>query len=192
MKSTLTRLEDGTIQLSIPLPWADIAKQREEVVNAAVLGAELPGFRKGKAPKDMVEKSLDELKVRDEILKKLLPQAYMEAVQEHKIRPIINPKIQVQKMEDGKDWEFLALTVELPEVALKNYKDEVKKITAKSKIAVPGKEEPQVNFDDVMKAVIDHGYFLFISNFLKSKFHFDIRFRFLPIVFTEILCSLAR
>jgi FKBP-type peptidyl-prolyl cis-trans isomerase (trigger factor) len=154
MKSTLTRLEDGTIQLSIPLAWTEVQKTRDEVVKQAVAGAELPGFRKGKAPKELVEKSLDEMKVNDEILKKLLPQAYMMAVQEHGIKPIINPKIQVGKMEDGKDWDFTALTVEMPEVNLGTYKNDVKSVTAKSKIAVPGKESQEVNFDEVMAAMV--------------------------------------
>jgi len=107
MAATFERLEDGTIQLTIPLPWPDIQKTREEVINQAVDGAEMPGFRKGKAPKEMVEKSLDEAKLRDEVLKKILPKAYIDAVQEHKLQPIMNPKIQIQKIEDGKDWEFI-------------------------------------------------------------------------------------
>jgi len=154
MKSTLTRLDDGTIQLTIPLSWTDVQKTREEVILGAIERAELPGFRKGKAPRTMVEKSLDAVKIKDEVLKKLLPQAYMSAVQEQNLKPIMNPKIQVQKIEDVKDWEFVALTVEIPEINLGNYKEAVKKITAKSKIFIPGKESTETNFDEIMKAVI--------------------------------------
>jgi len=155
MTSALQKLDDGTIQLTIPIPWSDVQKTRTTVVDEAVAGAELPGFRKGKAPREVVEKSLDEARVRDEVLKKLLPQAYITAVQDHKLQPIMNPKISVQKIEDGKDWEFIAQTVEMPQITLGKYKDEVKKITAKSKIAIPGKEKQEVNFDEVMKAVLD-------------------------------------
>ena len=163
MTSALQKLDDGTIQLTIPIPWSDVQKTRKTVVDEAVAGAELPGFRKGKAPREVVEKSLDEARVRDEVLKKLLPQAYITAVQDHKLQPIMNPKISVQKIEDGKDWEFIAQTVEMPHITLGKYKDEVKKITAKSKIAIPGKEpfdpaqgkQQEVNFDEVMKAVLD-------------------------------------
>ena len=155
MTSAMQKLDDGTIQLTIPIPWSEVQKTRETVISEAISTAEMPGFRKGKAPREVVEKSLDETRLRDEVLKKLLPQSYITAVQDHKLQPIINPKISVQKIEDGKDWEFLAQTVELPEIILGKYKQEVKKITAKSKIAIPGKEKTEVNFDEVMKAVLD-------------------------------------
>ena len=155
MTSAMQKLDDGTIQLTIPIPWSEVQKTRETVISEAISTAEMPGFRKGKAPREVVEKSLDETRLRDEVLKKLLPQSYITAVQDHKLQPIMNPKISVQKIEDGKDWEFLAQTVELPEIILGKYKQEVKKITAKSKIAIPGKEKTEVNFDEVMKAVLD-------------------------------------
>lgn len=156
MTSVLARLDDGTIQLNVPLPWADVEKARNQIVDEAVAQAEMAGFRKGKAPREMVEKSLDEMKIRDEVLKKLLPSAYMMAVQEHKLKPIMNPKIQIEKIDEGKDWSFVALTVEMPEVNVSSYKEAVQKITAKSKIVVPGKENTEPPFDEIMKAVLDN------------------------------------
>src|SRR5581483_663711 len=125
-----------------------------KIVEEYVKSAEVAGFRKGKAPRNVVEKQLDEAKVKEEVLKQLLPDTYMKAVTEHKLRPIINTKIHIEKLEDGKDWEFHALTCEIPTVELGNYKEEVKKITAKSKIVVPGKEQQTPNFDEVMQAIV--------------------------------------
>jgi len=155
MKSVLARQDDGTIQLIIPIPWEDVQKTRSGIIDETVATAELPGFRKGKAPRDVVEKSIDEARIRDEVLKKLLPQAYVAAVQEHSLKPIMNPKIQVQKIEDGKDWEFIAQTVEMPEIDLGNYKEAVQKVTSKSKIVIPGKEKQEPNFDEIMKAIME-------------------------------------
>ena len=152
---TIDRQENGTIKLTISLPWEEVKRVKAEVIDEAVKNAEFPGFRKGKAPKDMVEKSLDQAKVTDEVLKRLLPQAYIEAVQANGIRPIMNPKIQIEKITEDEDWQFTALTTETPEVNLGNYKDAVQKITAKSKIIVPGQEQKQPNFDEIMKAVLE-------------------------------------
>lgn len=156
-KSLLTREQDGTIKLIVTLPKEDVAKSREDVIGAAVGEADIPGFRKGKAPRNVVEERLDEAKLQEEILKKLLPKAYVAAVEEHNLRPVMNPKIHVQKIEPDKDWSFEAITCEAPKITLGNYKDKVKGITAKSKIILPGKEDQkqEPNFDEIMQAVLE-------------------------------------
>lgn len=152
--TAIKRDEDGTISLTITLPQDEIKKLWEEEVVLAVKHAKLPGFREGTAPRSLVEEKLDREKTKEEVLKKLLPKAYLAAIEEHKLRPIINPKIHIEKLEEGKDWQFIAITCEIPEIKLNNYKEEVKKITAKSKIAVPGKEQQEPKFDEIMDAVI--------------------------------------
>lgn len=151
MKSILAKHTDGTIELTITIPVNLIEKAKTEVVEEHAKDAQMPGFRKGMARKDMVEKSLDKDHLREDILRKLLPQGYSEAIKEHKLAPIINPKIHVEKLEEGKDWTFKAFTCEAPEVSLTNYKQAVKKITAKSKIVVPGKEQTSVSFEEIAK-----------------------------------------
>lgn len=153
-KSVLTREQDGSVKLLVTLPIADINATREEVIQAAVEKAELPGFRKGKAPRNVVEERLDDAKIQEEILKKLLPKAYIKAVEEHDLKPVMNPKIHIQKIEPEKDWTFEATTCEAPEIKLNDYKDKVKSITAKSKIVLPGKEKQEPNFDEIMQAVL--------------------------------------
>jgi FKBP-type peptidyl-prolyl cis-trans isomerase (trigger factor) len=154
--AALTREQDGTIKLVITLPWPQVEKTREEVIEATTKSANLAGFRKGKAPKKLVEENVDPAKVQEEVLKKLLPAAYVEAVKEHDLRPVMNPKIHVEKLEEGQDWSFTAITCEAPEIKLNDYKKKVQDITAKSKIVVPGKEPQEPNFDEVMKAVIEN------------------------------------
>jgi FKBP-type peptidyl-prolyl cis-trans isomerase (trigger factor) len=152
----IERQPDGNIKITITLPSEKIAVTHNEVIDDLAKQTNVAGFRKGKAPKDMAAARLNPENVREEVLKRLLPQAYIEAVQEHKLNPIMNPKMHVEKIEDGKDWVFYALTCEMPEIKLGNYKDNVKKLTAKSKIIIPGKEEEnkKPTLDEVMKAVL--------------------------------------
>lgn len=154
MISAIQRQEDQTITLTVTIPWSEVKKTREGIVEDFVKNAEVSGFRKGKAPKKIVEEKVDQEKVKEETLKKLLPQFYLSAINEHKISPVIAPRIHVEKLEDGKDWQFIAVTCEAPEIKLGEYKDKIKKITAKSKIAIPGKEQPQVSFDDIVKELL--------------------------------------
>jgi FKBP-type peptidyl-prolyl cis-trans isomerase (trigger factor) len=156
-KSLIDRQTDGTIKLTISIPQEKINKARDEAVEELAKDANVAGFRKGMAPKKMVEEKLNPEHIREGIMKKLLPQAYMEAVQEHNVRPIMNPQMHVEKVEEEGDWVFNALTCEMPEIDPGPYKTNVKKVTAKSKIIVPGKEEEnkKPNLEDIVKAVLE-------------------------------------
>ncbi len=155
-KTQIEKQPDGTIKITITLPNGSIEAAHNAVIDDLAKQANVAGFRKGKAPKEMAATQLNPEHIREEVLKRLLPQAYIEAVQEHKLNPIMNPKMHIEKIEDGKDWVFYALTCEMPVITLGSYKDHVKKLTAKSKIIIPGKEEEnkKPTLDEIMKAVL--------------------------------------
>lgn len=163
MSATIDRQQDGSIKLTITIAKEQVRKAWDQTVAKATQHAQLPGFRKGKAPKKLVEDNLDYEKVTEETLKELLPKAYIDAVSEHKLQPIINPRIHVQKIGEGKhptenadaDWVFSAETCEAPKIELGNYKDAIQKITAKSKIVIPGKEPEPVKMDDIVNALLE-------------------------------------
>lgn len=162
MKSVINRQQNRNIKLTIAIPKEEVKKTWDNTVEQAAKNAEITGFRKGKAPKKLVEENLDGEKVTEEVLKVLLPKAYAEAVKEHNLQPLINPKIHVESLGDvktptaigEKDWVFQAITCEAPTVELGNYKDAIQKITAKSKIIVPGREGEEPKMDDIIKALL--------------------------------------
>lgn len=155
-KSILERTENGTIEIKITIPWAIVKKEWDLVVSETIKNSQLPGFRKGKAPEKLVKDTLDQAKVKDEVLRKLLPNSYAEAVNENNLHPIVDPSIHLEgELLEGQDWKFHALTAESPKVDLGNYKDEIKKITAKSKIVVPGKEREEPRFDEIVSALLN-------------------------------------
>lgn len=162
MKSILARETDGTIQLTITIPAENVAKVRTEVVEHMAKDANVAGFRKGKAPKNLVEEKLNPEQIREEILKKLLPEFYIEALKEHSITPILSPRIHIQKAEDPTnasgqvDWIFVAATCELPVIDLGDYKTKIQTLTAKQKIAIPGKEAPKpISFDEIAQVILN-------------------------------------
>lgn len=140
MISALNKLEDGTIELTITIPWKGVEKEYQSSLTELTKKSQLKGFRRGKAPKKLVEKSLGKSAIYEDVLKTLIPHVYVEAVKEQKITPIINPQIKVISLQEGKDWQIQATTCELPEVKLGNYKEEVKKALAAEKIWVPGQD----------------------------------------------------
>lgn len=156
MTTALQIQENGTITLTITIPQKLVDETKAKLLKNYAKNVELPGFRKGKAPKKLVEEKINQEKLREDILRELLPQAYVQGVTQHSLKPIMNPKIHVEKVEEGKDWQFTAMTCETPVVDLNGYKDAVQKVTAKSKIVVPGKEEKQPNFDEIVKKVLEN------------------------------------
>lgn len=155
-QTVIERTADGTIELKLMLPWSLVEKEKALVIEEMAKNVDLPGFRKGKAPAKLVAEKVDQNRVNEEALRHLLPQAYAQAVKDQNLKPIIDPRIHVpDELVDGKDWEVHALIAEMPEVTLGTYKEEVKKITAKSKIVVPGKEAETPKFEDIIKALVD-------------------------------------
>src|SRR3990167_4816501 len=135
-KSILARLGDGTIQVTLTISRADVDKKREESLKQLIEEIEVPGFRKGKVPKDAALKHIEQQKLYEHMLQFLLPEAYSKAVQEHGLRPILAPRFELVSVEDGKDWQVRAITCELPEIDVKDYK---KALNGKgtSKIVLP-------------------------------------------------------
>lgn len=130
MITAIERLPNGTITLTITIPWILVAQTKEAVVNRLVDTVEIPGFRKGKAPRDAAEKKLDASKVYEEVIQKMLPKAYSDAVKEHNLHPIVLPKIEIVEAKEGTDWVVRAHTAQKPEVLLGDYKKAIQEAKA--------------------------------------------------------------
>jgi len=141
MISALNKQPDGTIELTISIPWKRVEESYQKALNKIAQGVTVKGFRKGKAPLKMVEEKTDKSTIYQEALKTLVPEAYLEAVREQKITPILNPQIKVVSLEEGKDWQIIATTCELPAIKLEGYESAIRKALAAEKIWVPGKDE---------------------------------------------------
>lgn len=120
VKNTLARLDDGTIQINFSVPSVEIEKAKSQALLELAKDVAVPGFRKGKAPVEKVNEKIDAGKVLEKALGKLLPDAYVKSLEEHKIKPITYPKFEV--MKQGEVWEIRATTAELPQIELGDYK----------------------------------------------------------------------
>lgn len=155
MEVTVKRADDNSLTLQFKIPWSTVEKTRTQITDDLIKGVEVAGFRKGKAPRELAEKKLSKEQVQEEVLRKVVTDSYNDAIKKENLTPIITPRIHVEQFDEGTDVTFTAETCELPKVNLKNYKDDVKKITAKSKILVPGKEETgAVKTDDIINAAL--------------------------------------
>lgn len=137
----LNKLPDNSAEILVKVPWEEIEKEYQKALEELQKEATLPGFRKGKAPKAQVEKSIGKEKIYQEVIEQLIPRLYQEALTSQKINPIISPKVELIAAQEGKDWEIKFTTAEKPTVSLGNYQEEIKKINTKEKIWTPESEE---------------------------------------------------
>lgn len=142
-KHTIKKLPKSTVEITLTIPWADIATEQKSAFAALQAQLEVPGFRRGKAPKDVAEKHIARQAVLEQVVRQLLPRTYEDIVKKEGLRPIISPKIDLVKAKEKEDWEIKINVAEKPEIKLGSYKDAIKKlkVDAKTKeIWTPGKE----------------------------------------------------
>ena len=163
MTSSQTRLPDGTLELAIRVPWEDIKKEYTAVVGDFVQGSQMPGFRRGKAPRKLVEEKLDKTKTYEEVLKRVIPKVYNDAVTQEKIKPVVTPKVELLEAHEGKDWVIKAITCEKPLLTIGDYKKALRSLSRdkKNKIWIPGEtkkdeeDKPQKpTLDEVVPALL--------------------------------------
>lgn len=131
--SVIKRLENGNIEITLSVPWADIEAGYQTALDQAVANYEMDGFRKGHAPKELVEPKLDKNSLYTNSLQQLLPAIYSQAITDQKIKPLVNPHIHLDKAETGQDWQVTFTTCEVPLVALPaDYLEQVKQVKPKT------------------------------------------------------------
>lgn len=135
----LTWLPKKTFEILAIIPAADVEEARKKTLTEAGKEIEIKGFRKGKAPDDLIIKAIGEQKLSRLILEEIIPELYQKAVNQLHLNPIINPKIEVVESKENPDWKIKFTSCEEPEVNLGNFKEELKKIKTVEKIWTPDK-----------------------------------------------------
>lgn len=120
-RSKAKSVEACSTQFEIEVPKESVDKAFEEVYGEISKVATIPGFRAGKAPKELVKKHYSK-NASEEALKRIIPDAYASALKEHGIIPIGTPEISDLVFEEGKAMSFKAKVDTRPKFNLKNYK----------------------------------------------------------------------
>ena len=115
------KIEKNTVELLIEVKGEEFTKAVDAAFKKNIAKMTVPGFRKGKAPRKMVEKLYGEGVFYDEAINALYPSAYESAVKEAGINPVDNPEVEVTAI-DAQGFEFKATVTVKPEVEIKDYK----------------------------------------------------------------------
>lgn len=141
MEVKVNKLPGCQVELEIKLSDKEFNRFIEESTLNLGKDLEIEGFRKGKAPKEIIEKKVGKENILVEAADLAVKENYQKAVLENKIKAISHPKIDILKLAPGNPFIFRAKLEVLPEIKLPDYEKIASKIKRK-KISV---EEREVN-----------------------------------------------
>lgn len=122
MNVTVERVgNDAT--LKITLPAEEVNKGFKKAVAKIAGQVNIPGFRKGKAPRNIIEMHYGKEAIKQEAFELVANQCYTEALEQEKLIPVSDPKVEDSVFEENKDMELTIKVTLKPEVKLGDYKE---------------------------------------------------------------------
>ena len=121
MNVTVERVENEAT-LKITAPAADVNAGFKKAVQKIANQVNIPGFRKGKAPRAIIEMHYGKEAVKQEAFEEVANKAYSEALEQEKLIPVSDPKVEESTFEEGKDMELTIKVTLKPEPELGEYK----------------------------------------------------------------------
>ncbi len=99
MKVTKEKVENSQAFLTIEMEPAEMETGMQDAYRHLVQKASIPGFRKGKAPRVIVERTLGKARLLEEAMDHLIPQAYQQALKEQEIEPYAQPEVEITQAD---------------------------------------------------------------------------------------------
>ena len=135
METTLTNVKDNLVKITFTIPAAEATSAYNTAASKISQYINVDGFRKGKAPRAVVERHVGVDRIREEALESLLPKYIGQAIYDNKLDVITQPAVTDYKFESGKDVEVTFQVETRPEVKLGAFKD------LDVKVEIPAKDD---------------------------------------------------
>ena len=156
-KKEFEKLANNSFTLRFTVTKEEIKKEYQHALTHAQEHFEAKGFRKGKAPLDVVERNVSQTALLEDAASHILSHAYEAKVKENNLNPIIQPQVKVLNppVELNKDWDVEITGCELPNFEIdKKCFDEIKKINNKKEDTK--ETEKNDKLDQIINTVIAH------------------------------------
>ena len=122
MSLQVEKLEHNMAKLTIEVSAEELEKALQGAYNKQKKNISIPGFRKGKVPRQMIEKMYGPEVFYDDAANQLIPEAYGKVYDEEDLEIVSQPKIDIVQIEKGKPFIFTAEVALKPEVTLGEYR----------------------------------------------------------------------
>ncbi len=137
-------LAGSKVKISGEISTPAFEKARKAAIEHAKNSAEIPGFRAGKAPENLVINHVGDIKILERAAESVINDVYADIIDDHKVRAIGMPTISITKIAAGNPLGFVLETFVMPEISLSNYKTLAKEAIGKVPDAATVVEEKEV------------------------------------------------
>jgi trigger factor len=121
LKVTVERTPESEAVLNVELEWDELEKASDRAYRKLAQQYNVPGFRKGHAPRTMLERMLGKEAIYHEGLDDLIESSYREAIRDNALTPLAQPTLDTPEIEMGKPYTFTARVPVLPPITLGDY-----------------------------------------------------------------------
>lgn len=139
-KYTVSKLPKSQVEIIVEISADDFAGFAQKALEDIAKEAEIPGFRKGAAPKEMVKAKIGEQKIMDRAAALAIDDSFPKAAAENNIEPLGYPQISILKLAPGNPFEYKAIAAVYPQAKLPDYK----KISAELEFKAPEVSEEDI------------------------------------------------
>jgi trigger factor len=133
VEKEIKKLPHSEVEIKVSVPWDEWKKYLDQASSELSKDVKIPGFRPGKAPKNMIEQKIGRANILQSAAEKTIQKTYADILAEGKIDAIGAPKAEILKLAEGNELEYKIITAVIPEVKIKPWRDEIKKINKKHK-----------------------------------------------------------
>ncbi|MDK8814372.1 trigger factor [Corynebacterium sp. MSK073] len=123
MKTTVDKLSDTRVKLTVNVPFAELDQEIDQAYAAIAQQVSIPGFRKGKAPRQLIDARFGRGPILEQVVNDMLPSRYEQAVQSEDLKVIGQPDVDISKIEDKDFVEFTAEVDIRPEFEVPDFSE---------------------------------------------------------------------
>ena len=121
MKVSVEKLPTSEAVLDVELSWDELEKASDKAYRKLVQKVDVQGFRRGKAPRSLLERKLGKEYIYQEGLDELITETYRNAIKEHELNPITKPELDAPVFEMGQPYHFSVKVPIITPVELGDY-----------------------------------------------------------------------
>ena len=121
MKTNVEKLSDTRVKLNVSVPFDELGQEIDQAYKAISQQVNIPGFRRGKAPRQLIDARFGRGPILEQVVNDMLPTRYEQALTENDLNPLGQPEIEVTKIEDNDVVEFTAEIDVRPEIEVPDF-----------------------------------------------------------------------
>ena len=122
METKIEKLPENVVKVDVTIPAKEAVSYYNEAAKRMAQYVNIPGFRKGKAPRNVVEQHIGEERIKHEALEAALPKVFSDVIKENNFDVVAQPYVESYKFNVGEDMTIVAKVELRPEVTLGEYK----------------------------------------------------------------------